>query len=236
MVSLVLGVHLVCAFGATAVFWVPLAAAKGGPLHIAAGRLYARLIYATAATGAPLAVLLGVTASEPGAARTAAFLAYLITILVQPVHHGIAVVRARRGAFAPTSFHAVAAWTVMLAGLAMGGAALAWREWGFLLVSPIGPVMGWRALRYARNASRLNFPGSANRENSTGKHFWREEHIVAMVVSGMAVHTAMLVFGLTRTLQITMEGAAALVPWLLPALVGLPWLVWRVRRERRAFS
>lgn len=219
MVSFVLGVHLVCAFGATVVFWVPIAASKGGPLHLAAGRVYARLIYATALTGAPLAVLLFVSATEPAAARTAAFLAYLVTILVQPVQHGIAVVRARRGRFEPSAFHTAAAWAAIVAGVAIGAAAIVWREWPFLLVSPIGPVMGWRALRYGRK--RLA---------------WREEHIVAMVMSGIAVHTAMLVFGTSRTLHLTLTGAAAYVPWLLPALVGVPLLVWKVRRERQAFS
>jgi hypothetical protein len=84
----------------------------------------------------------------------------------------------------------------------------------------------------------LNFPGwprgpEANRENSTGKHFaWREEHIVAMVMSGVAVHTALLVFGVSRTLHITLSGGAAYVPWVLPAIVGLPLLLWRIRKER----
>jgi len=118
------------------------------------------------------------------------------------------------------------------AGIALFGLGIAWREWPYVLLSPIGPVMGVRALRYS---SRLIFPGwlhaRPNREKSTGKNIgWREEHIVAMSVSGIAVHTALLVFGIGRTLGITLTGPSAYVPWLLPAAVGLPLLVWRVRR------
>ncbi|MBA3949788.1 MAG: hypothetical protein H0X44_07575 [Acidobacteria bacterium] len=215
---LVLGAHLACAFGAAALFWLPLAAAKGGPLHIRAGRLYARLIYLTALTGVPLTVMMIVSASDPAAMRTAAFLGYLLTILVMPVYHGVRVVRARAGgARVGSALHTALALSAILGGLMLGAAAVWWREWPFVLMSPIGPVLGIRALRYA------NRPGG-----------WREEHIVFMVMSGIAVHTAMLVFGTTRTLQMTFTGAAVYLPWLLPTLIGFPLLVLRVRRERRA--
>ena len=219
MFRLVLGAHLACAFGATALFWVPVFAAKGGPLHVRAGRLYARLIYATAITGAPLAILLLVSAPDPATTRTAAFLAYLVTILVQPVFHGVRVVRARAGGTLRSPLHTTLSLAAIIAGLAIGAAAIVWREWPFLLVSPIGPVMGVRALRYG-----------------TRFKFWREEHMVAMAVSGIAVHTAMFVFGTTRTLHMTFTGAAAYVPWLLPTVLGLPLLLWTIRRDRRALA
>ena len=234
---LVLGAHLACAFGAAALFWIPLAAAKGGPLHVRAGRLYARLIYLTAITGVPLTVMMILSAGDQATMRTAAFLAYLLTILVMPVYHGVRVVRARGGdAPVRSALHTALALSAIAGGLLLGVAAVWWREWPFVLMSPIGPVLGVRALRFAANSSRLSFPGAANRENSTGKSLpgWREEHIVFMVMSGIAVHTAMLVFGTTRTLQMTFTGAAVYLPWLLPTLIGFPLLVLRVRRERRA--
>lgn len=232
MFRLVLGVHLACAFGATALFWIPVMAAKGGPLHVRAGRLYARLIYATAITGAPLAILLLVSAPDPATTRTAAFLAYLVTILVQPVFHGVRVVRARAGGAVGSPLHTALSLAAIAAGLAIGAAAIVWREWPFLLVSPIGPVMGVRALKYGDGP---HFFGK--RKNGVRPHFsWREEHIVSMAMSGIAVHTAMLVFGTTRTLHMTFTGAAAYVPWLLPTVLGLPLLLWTIRRDRRALA
>lgn len=229
---LVLAAHLACAFGAAALFWIPLTAAKGGPLHIRAGRLYARLIYLTAITGVPLTVLMIASASDQAGQagqatlRTAAFLAYLLTILVMPVYHGVRVVRARDGGLpVGSALHTALALSAIAGGLMLGAAAVAWREWPFVLMSPIGPVLGTRALVYSRRSRRdLGARGTA----------WREEHIVFMVMSGIAVHTAMLVFGTTRTLEMTFTGAAVYLPWLLPTLIGFPLLVLRVRRERRA--
>lgn len=215
---LALAAHLACAFGATALFWIPLFAAKGGPLHIGAGRYYARLIYLTALTGAPLAALLFARAAEPGARHTAAFLLYLIVILVMPVFHGVRVLRAaREGTPVASLVHTAAAIVAIAAGVTLAIFAIQWREWPYLLLSPVGPVMGVRALVYA---SRKQFPGA------------REEHLVSMMVSGIAVHTAMLVFGLTRTLGVRLSGAGVYVPWLLPAVVGVLALLWMVKRER----
>lgn len=216
--GIALAVHLACAVGATAVFWIPIAVGKGGPLHISAGRLYVRLIYLTAATGAPLAVWLFARAAEPNARRTAAFLAYLITILVMPVFHGVRVARAARaGTPVASPWHTMLSLAAIAAGALLFVLAVAWGEWPYVVLSLVGPIMGARALRYSKAAT------------STA---WREEHIVAMLVSGIAVHTALLVFGLGRTLHLQLSGAAAYVPWLLPAVVGLPLLVWEVRKER----
>lgn len=221
---LVLAAHLACAFGATALFWIPLVAAKGGPLHIRAGRYYARLIYLTALTGAPLAALLFARAAEPDARHTAAFLVYLIVILVMPVFHGMRVLRAARDGTAVSSpLHTGLAVTAVVAGVTLAVLAIQWREWPYLLLSPVGPVMGVRALLYARgNSPGKEFPGA------------REEHLVSMMVSGIAVHIAMLVFGLTRTLGLRLSGAGGYVPWLLPAVLGLGALLWLVKIERDA--
>lgn len=221
-----LGAHLACALGATAVFWIPIAASKGGPLHIRAGRLYVRLIYLTALTGAPLAAALFLRATDPGARHTAAFLGYLITILVMPVFHGVRVARASRtGAPVASPLHTALSVSAIAAGLALLAASIVWSEWPYALLSPVGPVLGVRALLYA------------NRENSTGERFaWREEHIVAMVMSGIAVHTALLVFGIGRTLGLALSGAMLYLPWLLPTVIGLPLVLWRVKRERASRS
>jgi hypothetical protein len=220
---LVLAAHLACAFGATALFWIPLFVDKGGPLHIRAGRFYSRLIYLTALTGAPLAALLFIQAAEPGARRTAGFLAYLMAILVAPVFHGVRVQQsARTGIPVASGLHTLLSWLAIVAGLVLAVFAIQWREWPYVLLSPVGPVIGVRALLYARRQTA----------NDGGQPSAREEHIVAMLISGIAVHTAMLVFGSSRTLGMKLTGISLYLPWLLPALVGLPLLLWRVKRER----
>lgn len=231
---LALAAHLACALGAAVVFWVPIAASKGGPLHLKAGRLYVRLIYLTALTGAPLAAWLFARAAEPAAGRTAAFLTYLIAILVMPVYHGVRVARAARaGTPVASPVHTILSLAAIAGGLAMGVLAVGWREWPYVLLSPVGPVLGIRALVYASvTRPGKNVPVPRTGTFLPGRVSWREEHIVAMLMSGIAVHTALLVFGIGRTLGVQLTGAGIYVPWLLPVVVGLPLLLWRVRRER----
>jgi uncharacterized membrane protein len=54
--SALLRVHLTCALGATALFWIAAVSRKGGPRHRFAGRWFASLVYATAVTGATMAI------------------------------------------------------------------------------------------------------------------------------------------------------------------------------------
>lgn len=223
-----LAAHLVCAWGAAVVFWIPIVAAKGGPLHTRAGRLYVRLIYLTALTGAPLALLLAIGSPEPGARRTAAFLAYLIVILVMPAYHGARAARASRSSDPRgASLDRALAVTAIAAGLVMFALAVAWQAWHYAIVSPIGPAIGWRAI-----GDRHQF--FVKRKN--GACHPREEHMIAMVVSGIAVYTALLVFGIGRTLGVQLTGASLYLPWVLPAAIGLPLLVWGIRRERASLS
>lgn len=230
LLRVVLAAHLACAFGAAAIFWIPIVASKGGPLHLKAGRLYVRLVYLTAITGAPLALWLFVRGAEPGARRTAVFLAYLIAILVMPVYHGVRVARAARARTSVASpLHTATALVAIAAGAALCALAIGWREWPYVLLSPVGPVLGVRALLYGQSA-RLNF--RTRKFSRVDCPAWREEHIVAMVMSGIAVHTALLVFGIGRTLGWRLTGASIYLPWLLPVIVGLPLLLWLIRRER----
>ena len=233
--ALLLTVHLGCAATATLLFWVAASARKGGSVHRAAGRWFARLVYATAITGGamasarlflPVSLLARASGSDQMVVLTAGerqmmwLVLYVLLIIVAPVQHGLAVVRA---ASMPPNIrshrHAVLTFGAMLGSLAIIPAALLWQQWLFLIVGPIGLIVGLRHLRYAtlRSATRLD---------------WEREHLTSMIVAGVTLHTALLVFGATRTLGLSMSGAVSLVPWTMPAVLGLPVLVW-LRRTRR---
>jgi hypothetical protein len=51
-----------------------------------------------------------------------------------------------------------------------------------------------------------------------------------MITAGVMLHTVMFVFASSRTLGLTLSGFPALVPWTLPAVVGLPIILWLRRR------
>jgi len=92
-------------------------------------------------------------------------------------------------------------------------AALLSQQFLFLIVVPIGLIVGLRNLNYAIK------PVSTRDE-------WRREHLTSQLTAGITLHTALLVFGTSRTLGLQLTGMASLWPWMIPALVGVPVIVW----------
>jgi hypothetical protein len=86
------------------------------------------------------------------------------------------------------------------------------------VVSPIGLIVGVRNLAWARRPA-------ARRPD------WEREHLTSQITAGITLHTALLVFGTSRTLALDLPGVLVLLPWTLPALVGVPVML-RLRRTR----
>jgi uncharacterized membrane protein len=234
VITLLLGAHLACAFTATAAFWAAAFAEKGGPRHRAVGRWFAILIYATASSGGLMGLIGLVTplsmvqlaGTEPAELlarlarterQTMAFVFYVLVIIVAPVQHGLAVVSAgaepRR---VRSRAHSMLNLAGMLGTALLLFASVVWQRWVFLLVVPAGLAIGLRNMAYASR-------GSATPSD------WEREHLTSLLTAGITLHTALLVFGSSRALGMQLAGVAALIPWLLPATLGLP-VIWRLRR------
>lgn len=226
-----LRVHLGCAAASTLAFWLAALAPKGGPFHRAAGRWFARLIYATACTGGVIAIAqivvpLMVRPPDPAwsaelieshvrlTRQTMWLVLYALITIVAPVQHGLATIAAAaqplRIRSRPHAF-----WNLLaIAGTALLiPAAVSWQQWLFVLVAPIGFIVGLRNLTYA--SQPFATPGA-----------WQREHLTSMITAGVMLHTVMFVFASSRTLGLTLSGFQALVPWTLPAVVGLPIILW----------
>lgn len=224
-----LRLHLAFAFGAMAAFWVAAASAKGGTRHRAAGRWFARLIYAAAAIGGALAVaelispnlLRPPSASGPDAALAAGrtremmwLILYVLVIIVAPVQHGLAVIRAGpQPARVRSALHATLSVLGLAGTVLLIPAAIAWQRWTFLVIAPVGFIVGVRNLSYA--SRHLASPSE-----------WQREHLTSLITAGITLHTALLVLGTTRSLGLTLGGWAQFVPWALPAVLGLAVMVW----------
>jgi hypothetical protein len=211
-----LGVHLLCAIGSSVAFWVAACAFKGGPIHRSAGEWFRWLVYAAAAAGAALAL---------GADRSTAWIAlYVLLIIVAPTQHGLAVVRAGPiPARVRSPVHAVLNVTSMIATPALLAAVIVWEQWIALTIVPAGFVIGVRNMGYAGL--------TAARPDA-----WEREHLTSTITAGITIHTALFVFGTSRTLGLELDGALALVPWIAPAATGLPIILWlRARRLSRDF-
>jgi len=232
-----LRIHLFCAFSATVVFWVAGFSSKGGTTHRRAGRLFARLIYAAAVTGGVLAVaqlvapslVHPIDVSTPGdvAARLSSanrqtmwLVLYVLLIIVAPVQHGLAAVAAGASPMRTRSrLHAMLNILAMFGTLLLLGASVVWQQWLFLIVMPIGFIVGLRNLHYASLASAT-------------PRGWEREHLTSMITAGVTLHTAFFVFGSSRTLGWQLQGVSQLLPWTIPALVGVPLILWLRARRR----
>jgi hypothetical protein len=234
-----LSVHLVCALTATVAFWLAAFSGKGGPFHRAIGKWFQRLIYAVAFTGGVLA-LAGICVPawghpiEPGqtaeqwAGRLRALqqtmwvVLYMLLIIITPAQHGLAVVAAGAApARVRSRLHATLNLLCLAGTVLLLAASVVWQRWIFLTLAPIGFTVGLRNMSYAGRTSA-----------TSGE--WEREHLTSLVTTGVTMHTALLMFGVTRTLGLEVSAPAEALLWLLPACVGVPAILW-LRSRRGPF-
>lgn len=228
-------VHVVAGFVGLAAFWIPVFARKGGRAHVRAGRVYAWCAYVVTASAVIAAAgriasyrYMGIgVADQPGSYGFAVLLGYLGVVTFVMVRQGMRVLATRR---APgelrTPMHEALAWASISASVLVVGFGLAvWSGVSPILLgmSPIGLFTGQRMLRLMRD------PGGQ-------RMGWFYSHMASMLGGGIAFHTAFLVFGAQRLWAYEIEGPLAIVPWILPTVVGVPAIVIWSRRYRRKFE
>ncbi|MBT8086230.1 MAG: hypothetical protein KJN72_13460 [Woeseia sp.] len=228
-------VHVVFGAVGLAAFWVPVFAKKGAKVHILFGKIFTRSAYVVLAAAA-LALLLrfvdlqqrniGVS-DNPMMYSFIVFLGYLTYVTYVIVRHGMAVLQHKGKP------HELA--TPIGRGLAIGSIVASMLVILFAItvqpanqivlyaLSPIGFGTGSGMLRYMRGGE----PSSRG---------WMYEHLGSMLGAGIAFHTAFAVFGAARLFDIGLTGWVAVIPWVLPAAVGIPATVLWTRHYRKKFG
>ena len=223
--------HIVAGFVGLAAFWVPVLTRKGGRAHVRFGLVYTWCAYVVTLTAVVVSVgriisfqLEGIGMGDrPDLYGFACLLGYLAVVTLASVRQAIRVVATRK---APntlrTPFHGALSWA-SIAGSA-GAVAVALAAWSevspiLLGMSPIGVIIGSNNLRVIRRP---------------GEHMaWLYSHLGSMLGGGIAFHTAFLVFGSGRFVSLDIPGTLAVLPWILPTLVGIPAIVLWTRHYRR---
>jgi hypothetical protein len=143
----------------------------------------------------------------------------VLLIIVVPTQHGLAVVAAGpQPARVRSRLHATLNLSCLIATVVLLAACVVWREAIYLTLAPLGFAVGLRNMHYA--SQRAATPRD-----------WEREHLTSLITAGVGVHTALLVFGVSRTLGLTLSPVGQLVLWIGPALIGLPIVLWL--RSRR---
>ena len=236
--------HISTGFVGLAAFWIPAVARKGGRLHVAAGRVFGACAYVVALTalGSTSWALLHpaswagepISLGEipPDQIMFVAILGFLGLLLLGGVETGVRAMRTRRR---PDRF---ATWRLRLLSLAQGAAGLALCVFGLYHVARSGGGLFWIpvALGGAGFAGYFEDRRFLANPRPTPMAWWYT-HMGGMIGSGIAFHTAFLVFGGQRLWGgALMQGAWSFLLWILPSALGLPALHLWTRYYKRRFG
>jgi hypothetical protein len=228
-------VHVLAGAVGLIAFWIPVFSRKGARNHVRFGKVFVRAAYVVLGAAALALVLRLIDlqarslapADAPQAYTMVVFLGYLTFVTFVIVRHGMAVLRHKGQPQAlRTPSHVALAWGCVAASAAVVAYAWVVKPPSVILLyalSPIGIATGIGNLRYFRSAA-------------PSPRAWWYEHLGAMLGAGVAFHTAFAVFGLTRLFDIGLEGWIAVVPWVMPTIIGAPAIALWTRHYRRKFD
>ncbi len=232
--------HVVAGSIALMLFWIPVIAPKGGRVHVRAGWIYVlcmsvvvvtAFVMSALAFSVPLAIRqftrplsaaeLSHFVSEQRVSAT--FLAYLAGVTLALGWQGIWAVETRRATKnLKMAFGLVLNLAIVLGGLTVLVLGIKFRSGPLIGLSPLGPLLGARNLRYLLSGPRSHM------------HWWYM-HLGSMIGTGIAGYTAFLVFGGSRLFPALARSQMYTLLWVLPILIGVPAIRMTVDHYRRKF-
>jgi len=219
-------VHIIAGFIGLAAFWVPIFAHKGGVNHRFFGKIFKYCAYIVL-SAALLAVALHLATglSQGDTPRTSPsqfgfllFLGYLAIVTFVGLRHGMQVLANKRDITTLNgAINRGVAWLAIAASAFMILYAFYYRPPNMIILLALSPV------GFGTGFGILKAIGGKRPE----KKVWFYEHMGAMLGTGIAFHTAFAVFGSSRIFNLGFEGWVAVLPWITPALVGIPAnIIW----------
>lgn len=240
--NILIWTHIIAGCLGLLVFWVPVFVKKGGKVHLVFGKIFvycsylvgfsALFISAAKLIAPKLWAIEVLHRSDPsagviaGVQSSAVFLGYLSIVGLASTRHAIYVIRARKeSSVLKDTLHKAILLSCVLSsiGVIAYGFSATFMKILFFAMSPIGFLVGFGGLKFMRNPNK---PRMA----------WWYEHMSAIFGAGIAFHTAFLVFGVTRFVDIGFDGILASLPWVAPALIGAPTIHFWTRHYKKKFG
>ncbi len=221
--------HIIGGFVGLFLFWIPIFSKKGGKIHRQTGKYWSwlgRVVVLSALAGLFLYIPQIIEKNvSPNNYAFLLFLGYLSIVTYVIIAFGVAVLDSKKDpkvmntAYWKTMLAICFAASIFIISFALivkpGSMAV------LLALSPIGILTGFQILQYIRGKQ-----GSPKA--------WLYEHLNSMLGAGIAFHTAFAVFGITRIFDIGLEGTIAIIPWILPALIGIPaQFIWKRHYQKK---
>lgn len=231
--------HVVVGFASLVLFWIPVLAKKGSAWHVRSGHWYAKAMYGVGVSAFILALMLMIDPisfkyadrvfnAEDAAAVIAGqrdvglFLMAISVLVMVGVRHGLQAVRAKGN-------HALMR---RVDNLMINIVLLAVGVWLGFTATGNSPM---NVLFYIF-AGLCTFTAVSNLRYCFKPNVTRGEQIIAhlssIIGAGIGSHTAFFVFGASRLFAELLTGYLALVPWVLPGVVGTLLIVLQARKYR----
>ena len=200
-------VHIAAGLAALILFWVPIFSRKGGVNHRRAGNCYVIAMWLVVIT----AVLLSIKNVIITNYISAAFLGFLALITARPLWSGISILKNKRTL---DSKHLVIDRVLLAMMIVFGGTLI------FIGFAKQGHPMANVILVFGvlGVSNIVEFIRSFSRNN---KILWLNTHIYCLCVTGIASHTAFLVFGASSFVGQIFTSHWLMLPWFLPTAVGI---------------
>ena len=217
--------HIIFGFAGLAAFWIPILTRKGGRQHVKYGNLFLKCAYIVLGS-AEISVIYRLgkfilagkgPAEAPMQFSFLLFLGYLALVTFIMIRHAILVLRYKKNPeLLQSTGNRIMAVLAILASVLLVVYTFTFAPPNKIILfvlSPLGISTGYGILKYL---------------NSTiSPKSWVYEHIGGMLGGGIAFHTAFAVFGGARIFNLGLEGGLAVLPWILPALIGIPAsIIW----------
>ena len=234
MVSSVLALHVLCGFIGLLAFWVAVLSKKGSTLHLRFGKAFVFCVYGIALTAIVVvtsrildAVALGKTVTtHPSSFAAPFFLAYLALTTYGSTYLAIAVVRTKA---APqtinTPIYKIIVIAQVIASFLIIAFALTYKPSLTALLLSLSPIGFLNALAMQRYVNRTHI-----------KMQWLYTHLGSILGAGIVFHTAFFVFGANRLGILALPAHLQLIPWLAPAIIGIPVANLWEKRYRKKFG
>lgn len=214
--------HILLGSMALMLFWVPLIAGKGGLNHVKFGRYYGNTMYAVAASGALMAMLviydpitlkghlLGDSSDHHAFANTIrifwGFLLYLSLLTYVSVKQGFAVLKHKTSSVPlRTAGHLGPIILLLIGGIGVFALGIIHNRVLHIVFGILGIMISTGMLRYCFT------------EKLKPKQ-WLIEHLGGMIGSGIGAYTAFIAFGGRKFFADL--GSLQIIFWIAPGVIG----------------
>ena len=236
--SLLVYAHVLLGSVALILFWVPVTARKGSPLHVRAGRYYSSVMYAVCATAFVASVMVlidpigvrrpGETIVGEEAVKLAAsfrlgslFLLMLSILVFASVRHGLLALRERQvPGVLKARLHRALLLTLGVTGVGVGYLGV---SYGLVLLMIFGGIAIVASFRMLRETMPERLTAS---ERTIA-------HLGGLIGSGIGAYTAFFAFGGARFMAQLLPGQWQALAWVIAPIIGSIAINRMNRRYRR---